>query len=510
MSFRIKDVNGKIISIGTLKEGVDVLKSTFTITDFDSLGSELVKKEHLFTDGNFECITPPTSQEEYISGNFGDGKAGYIRFPDNSTTFYFGNVSSHGSSYPPSSDISFKKPVNGLPFMFLAVPHGQRPQGTGSERITRVIMFVASYHIYEGYYYEPYLPTQDKYFEYFRGVSVIEEPTSEPVDDINGTYDNTSDNITIPTIQDINAVSVLTTGLLKAYKMEFSDVTALANFLWSTSYYDTVLKNQNSPIENIQKLYCLPFNVSAEADTDIIVGNVNAGIQAQSIVKQFQEFNCGTVSLQEYYGNALDYMTDVSIYLPFIGECQLDVNDVMQGQISLVYRIDIVTGNCIAIISVERNRNGTALNSVLYQFSGNMGNEFPLTQYTNQTLADRRNTLQNIFSNPLGSLGTLLKGINDEAAALKYGSKWNTQRTGNVTSNNGFMGVLTPYFILKMPINIKPKDYAKYFGLPSYYTRKLSELSGYTEVSEIDLTGMDLTSTEKSRLENILKSGFYI
>ena len=139
-----------------------------------------------------------------------------------------------------------------------------------------------------------------------------------------------------------------------------------------------------------------------------------------------------------------------------------------------------------------------------------MGNEFPLTQYTNQTLADRRNTLQNIFSNPLGSLGTLLKGINDEATALKYGSKWNTQRTGNVTSNNGFMGVLTPYFILKLPINIKPKDYAKYFGLPSYYTRKLSELSGYTEVSEIDLTGMNLTSTEKARLENILKSGFYI
>ena len=159
MSFRIKDVNGKIISIGTLKEGVDVSKSEFTITDFESLGSELVKKEHLFTDGKFECITPTSSQEDYISGDFSDSKAGYIRFTDNSTTFYFGNVSINGSSYPPGSDITFKKQVNGSPFMFLAVPHGQRPQGSGAERITRVIMFVACYHIYLGYYYKPFLPT---------------------------------------------------------------------------------------------------------------------------------------------------------------------------------------------------------------------------------------------------------------------------------------------------------------------------------------------------------------
>ena len=42
----------------------------------------------------------------------------------------------------------------------------------------------------------------------------------------------------------------------------------------------------------------------------------------------------------------------------------------MGGSLNLKYRVDILTGNCIAILSIVRKQNDVTLNSVLYTYIG--------------------------------------------------------------------------------------------------------------------------------------------
>lgn len=532
MAFRLKCIDGSILKVGNIKYSSIISSPIFEVSEFDSFGASITDNiESVMTEygTTYRGLNPSLLgyKKVYKITNLSEMRVEIIQYSSSSPirllcSFYYNNKVVKEmlvSIKPGSSSLANTLATYSdgrVPLVNLYAMKGEKignitdigigyteANTVGSGQVTSVIISGTG-QLYNSSYGRQFIADING------NGQIVAEPDSEPVDDDYGNFDNNSIAVQLPSLSDVNAVSALSTNLVKAYKLTNTALSDFASFLWSTNYHDTVIKNQNSPIENIQKVHCLPFNVAAGDSAPVVVGNVVSEVNGLLITQQFQEIDFGTVNLAEYYGTSLDYYTEVSIFLPFIGECKLDVQDVMQGAIKLVYRVDVLTGNCVALISVKRNRNGTNLDSVLYQFNGNMSNEFPLTQYTNQSLTNRANVLQNIASNPLGSIGEAIKGISNEVKMMNYGDAWNTSRAGNMAASLGYMGVLTPYFILKMPINIKPKDYAKYFGLPSYYTRKLSELSGYTEVSEIDLTGIDLTSTEKARLENILKSGFYI
>ena len=83
--------------------------------------------------------------------------------------------------------------------------------------------------------------------------------------------------------------------------------------------------------------------------------------------------------------------------------------------------------------------------------------------------------------------------------------------SGNLSTANGYMGVLTPYLIWYRPINIKPSNYNRYYGYPSFFTRKLSDCKGYTQIHELISdapTGVPADDWEK--IKQMLKDGIII
>lgn len=153
-----------------------------------------------------------------------------------------------------------------------------------------------------------------------KGNETISEPISPNVPDIYGDYDNSSDNIDLPAIEDINIMSSIASDLVKAYQVDLANLNQLTSFLWSDGFIDTIKKLQNNPMENIQKLFYLPYDVEVSTSETVRIGNTDSNIQGNRIVKQFQEIDFGNIDITEYYGNTLDYNTELSIYLPFIGE----------------------------------------------------------------------------------------------------------------------------------------------------------------------------------------------
>lgn len=316
-----------------------------------------------------------------------------------------------------------------------------------------------------------------EFFDELRGVTTISEPVSDSIPDVNGGYDNSSDDVGIADVNNINLSSALQSDLVKCYAMSAENINSLSEFLWSDSFVDVIKKLQNDPIQNIQKLCYYPFEVEKGAAANIWIGNADSGISAPRVFKQFQEIDFGDLEVTEYYGNALDYETDIAIFLPFIGEKTLSCIDIMGGTINLKYRVDILTGACVAIISTVRVQNDVTLKSVIYTFSGDMSNEVPLT-------ASQNNFLKSLVSNPADVEKTITTAATGGALAMIGGMSHSYSHTGSIGGNVGFLSVLTPYLIIRRPVNVKPADYEKTFGYPAYTSVTLENQKGYCRYKE--------------------------
>ena len=345
-----------------------------------------------------------------------------------------------------------------------------------------------------------------KFFLELRGATTISEPISDSIPDVNGNYDNSSDDVGIADINNINLSSAIQSGLVKCYAMSAENLNSLSEFLWSDSFVNVIKKLQNDPIENIQKLCFYPFEVEKGAEANIWIGNADSNITAPRVLKQFQEIDFGDLQITEYYGNTLDYETDISIFLPFIGEKLLSAFDIMGGTINLKYRVDILTGACVAIISAVRVQNDVTLKSVLYTFSGDMSNEVPLT-------ASQNNFLKSLVANPLDVKGNLTTALNGGLPSAIGGMSHSYSHTGNISGNAGYLSVLTPYLIIRRPVNVKPDNYEKTFGYPAYTSDTLANQKGYCRYKECyyDHEYLDLEKDVADEILNKLKTkGIYI
>lgn len=240
-----------------------------------------------------------------------------------------------------------------------------------------------------------------------------------------GTFDETSDVIPVPNLPDI---SVVNTGLVTLFRPTQQEVAALGSYLW-TNFADF--------IENLQKLFTNPmdyfiaFNIFPVSPLvtnarEIYIGNWATNILMPPVANQWYEFDCGTVTLQKYWGSALDYApnTKVQLMLPYIGAVQLNTDEVMGQQIGVKYRIDLLSGSCVAMVTVNGN--------VYYQFTGECAVAVPLTG------AD----WSRVYSAVIGAVGTAITGGvgavmtgNAGGAAM---SAFATGKAANAVSSAGY------------------------------------------------------------------------
>lgn len=563
MSFKILDDYGNIIKIGTVDfTGLEV-GSIISLSRIKSFGSELIPEADKLEVLNwkfklniageqidayyrikfFNDFNDFLSNEHIrmITKNFGI----YMktdRFTDRYNTVYYntsvsafkntpeyGNwcsgtpnlgwtnqIESQYSNYSHVPATSTMYPTDDeKPLLFLAVPEGQTPPN-----VTTVGIFVYMNNSISGaavgYSYTNSITTPgyaeniQPLIDWVNHATIIEgEPPSKPPSDVPGSFDDWSDPILPPSIEDINISTALSNRLLHAYYMDTSRLDSLSSSLWSTSFFDSILKNQNAPIENIQKIHFLPMSIEATGNEPVKIGNYNCGFNAPIITKQFQEYSLGSIAIDEYFGTSLDYDSELSIFLPFIGERKLPYAELALSIITLTYRVDVLTGNCLANISVKRTRDNTTLQAVMFSFEGNLSNEIPLSQTQNRTLTSLINNGMNVISNPGISSGLGL--FKDVSAIVSGNESIAIRRTGNLNSSIGYLGVMIPFITLRRPINVKPDEYREHFGFPSYYTHVLENVSGFNKVaSVISEVPENIAASDWMQILGSLQTGFYV
>lgn len=290
------------------------------------------------------------------------------------------------------------------------------------------------------------------------------------------------------------------------YNPSSSQLSSFGSWMWDQTIIDQIIRLFNNPMEAIIGLHAVYVEPNVSGSSAIVVGNLASSVSANIVNKQYKSLNCGSVWLTEYFGNVFDYapFTKVKLYLPFIGIVNLNVADVMRGEITVQYMVDVYTGACTATVSVNRDGAG----GVLYQYSGNCAAEYPVSG------ASYSRMWQALASTVAVGLGGAASGNIAGAAgsmvATAMQAKVDVVHSGSFSGNPGAMGIKKPYLIITRPQTNMAIDYEHYDGRGSNYTARVGDCSGYIKCKEVHLNVPGAYADELVEIEQLLKYGILV
>lgn len=304
---------------------------------------------------------------------------------------------------------------------------------------------------------------------------------------------------------------VLPTGsaeaLYKIYNPTQAELNNFGAWLWSSNFVDQLLKVFNNPMESIIGLHKVYASPIIGGRSNIKVGYLDSGVSSNFVSNQYTKIDCGTVNLQEYFGNVFDYSpyTSIELYLPCIGFVQLDVGNVMRSSINITYTVDVLTGACIAEVNVKRDGYG----GVLYSYSGNCASQYPLSS----------GSYMGIVSSVIGVAGSIVGTVasGGSLAPLALGAtsgllnaKTHVQHSGSLSGNSGVMGGKIPYLIITRPQTNMAENYQHLQGIPSNTYTQLSACRGFVKVKNVNVQNIIAESEELEEIKTLLLDGVII
>lgn len=334
-------------------------------------------------------------------------------------------------------------------------------------------------------------------------ITNIVNPTPNPTEDPNPPEKGSGSTPTAP------MPTGSASALYKIYNPTEAQIQSFGAWLWSSNFVDQLLKIFNDPMQAIISLHKIYATPHIGGTSNIKVGYLDSGVASKWVDQQYIDVDCGSVKLLEKNGNVFDYapFVDVRIYLPFVGIVSLAVADVMRSTINVKYRIDVITGTCIAIVSV--NRDGGA-GGVIYQYTGSMAENYPLSSGSYMGI------ITGMLGLAAGVAGTIATG-GAAAPALLGGAAGLTAMHTKVEHSNGFSGnagalaCKKPYLIISRQQSAMANGVDANIGMPTNSLVTLSQCSGFTKVKAIHLHGIrNATDAEQDEIIRLLTEGVII
>ena len=338
--------------------------------------------------------------------------------------------------------------------------------------------------------------------------------------------------------------------LLVTYVLTSENMNSIGAGLFAAGFWSN-LKNKfeglSDPLSMITNAIQIPLNVSGSSQNFKIGGvEVEDGegnpISCVRTNTRYVKHSMGSVTLKEVWGTNKDYSdASVSIFLPYVGVKELDPDVVIGSTLSLVCYVDIWTGDVVYLMHVS---NASAAKkyfpaqSVPYRWAGNCSKKVPMGRVDNSNqilsmlgtlgglavgagmmgagLAGAAGAAGLAGAGMAGAAGGLEAGLGTAkvgmgiagATAIKAihsGFRPTVQSSSGVQGASGQMDYQYAYIMVKRGVPKYPNNWRAQFGATNYQTFQGVSMTGFTQFSEIHLTGMaDASEAERRELERLL------
>lgn len=297
-----------------------------------------------------------------------------------------------------------------------------------------------------------------------------------------------------------------------------------------------------NPIDAIVSLQYLPVKDMGLGDSVYIhLGNKDTHIAA-STAKTSLRVDCGSIEIFPRCGeNWISREMKLTLYLPFCGVVDLDPETYLNRFCNVEYLIDLTTGTCSAAVSFIDDTNKRVVTDIA---NGVCAIDLPVTGLQQQTLNSQlfnasestkqlkvnnafkgfkslMGAVSNLNGNPDAAISSILGGAADFYNIFQSEkiADYNLQHTMIPTKMIGASGGLTgamspikPTIIYSLPVydDINYKQYGHSIGFACCISGSIAQFTGYTEITNVDLSGFDATATEKSMIRSALASGVFL
>lgn len=273
----------------------------------------------------------------------------------------------------------------------------------------------------------------------------------------------------------------------------------------SISIVDMILNGK--AIDYVVDCHIIPVNPASSGSEKIRCGAREINITAPKVSTDYVEFNCGSVSIPLNFQNFLDFQgTRAKLFLPFVGFVDIKPEFWNGGTLNVRYHFNVVDGSFMAFV-VSSSGQSQLYNTVIGQYSGSCCIHIPVTglNYASMLsgmMATGAGFVGNVASgNAVGAIGSALSMLNMTPDA---------PQSNAYNSAASFMGCRRPYLLIERCVPSMSASYPHSEGFPLNVSLPVSACSGYTEIEDIDLSGINATQDEIDELKSILTSGVYL
>ena len=321
---------------------------------------------------------------------------------------------------------------------------------------------------------------------------------------------NPTDNINIPNLP---AVTITNTGVC-LYGLTDSQVHAFTSWLWTSDWQDNIKKIRTDPMQNIIGISLIDYSVSGTGTT-IQVGNLNTGVNAK-IINNWLSVDCGSITLEEYYGSFADYEPFIAttLFLPKVGFVQIPADVIINNVIQIVYNIELISGEGLCFVYITDTRNGFSYVYNTYTCHATASIPTSANDHTQQLTA-----LINAGINSTMAIGGAIAtggATSGSAVSTVASSALNVATTKNPTVTRGNFGNFgnilcykKPYIIINRTNLTKPSSFQENNGYLINYTATINGHTGFLKTRDFHAE-FNAPYNHKVEIERIMDEGVFI
>lgn len=349
-------------------------------------------------------------------------------------------------------------------------------------------------------------------------------------DDEGGDGDGDNTQNPIPP-QDVSQIptNILDTGFFTLFKPVSAELRGLANFMFAQltdGDAEALKKLLVNPLDYITCLNCCHFAVPTGDHKEIKVGGIGTTVQSALITNQFVKLDGGSIAINEYWGNYLDYApyTKIQIHIPYCGTHELDVDMVMRSTLKLQYSIDLLSGSMVATLYIDKandlvNQPNEINNGVIENYTGNVFSPVPIAS------SDYRNMLGSVLGIASNAVTSLVSGnplpFSNGVANAVTNSKSTVTKQGSISNSYGYISPQEAFIIISRPciamVEEEKTKFHDWMGYPCNMVKTVGEFSGVLTIQKDSFWKGDtrnnfasITDAEADELQTIMESGICV
>ena len=327
-------------------------------------------------------------------------------------------------------------------------------------------------------------------------------------------FDHTSDTITIP---DPPSVSTSSVGFMHVYKVASGALSTLGQYLFPSAQNITDIESAlraiagifayRDSVQYIVDLHAIPVTPTTGGNEYIKIGSLSTDISQPTVPTDYVDFDCGSKAIPEQYTNFVDFIgTRCKLFLPFVGFVEIAPEYWNGGTINVKYRFNVIDGSFMAYVRATSSKSQLQ-DSLIGQYGGSACLHLPVIANSYGALASGLvgGSMQIAAGAATGNVGGVVAG-----AMTASNFQGNMSQSNNYNASTSFLGGRRPYFLIEREVPCFSTMYPHDKGLPLNVAVNLSQISGFTIIDDIDLTGITgATENEIEELRQLLKEGVY-